>query len=191
MNTIELVNILSHNRITKKAFRGVYSSDLLPKHKLKKPCIVIANTDPSTLPGTHWSAFYFPKNVDKKERRRGEFFCSFGSPPLSPEFQHFVERNCKSFMFNNRQLQGNFSEVCGQFSCVYLYSRLRGKTLKQFLRMFSRTDFELNDAKVIHLYRKYFKKSRKRFKTSNSNDVQDGGQNMPCIQKCKSRYNIC
>lgn len=181
MNTLELMNDLSRNRVTKKAFLGVYSRDLLPKYKLRKPCVVIANTDPSTLPGEHWTAFYLPK------RGRGEFFCSFGNRPLIPEFKQFLERNCKSYISCDRQLQGNFSEVCGQFSCVYLYCRLSGKTLRQFINMFKRNNFELNDAKVIHLYRKYFK-SRKRLRYRT---VQNGGQYTPCIQKCTSRHNNC
>lgn len=181
MNSIELLNVMSCNNVTKKAFQGVYPSDFLPKHKLRKPCILIANTDPSSRAGAHWTAFYLPARG-----RKGEFFCSFGSQPQSPTFTDFLARNCKSYISCTRQLQSNFSDVCGQFSCVYLYCRIKGKSLKKFMDMFKSRNLKYNDAKVRRLYRKYFRSGNSKI---SRHYIQNGG-NTPCIQKCKSRLDV-
>ena len=61
MNTLELINVLSENKKTRINFKGVFPSDCLQKKKLKKPAIVIANTQDKYSPGLHWVGFYFPK----------------------------------------------------------------------------------------------------------------------------------
>ena len=74
MNTLQLERALKHNTFTKKIFVGVFAADELPKLNTF-PCGFVANTDPSTEPGTRWVAFYFPS------REKGEFFDSYGYPP--------------------------------------------------------------------------------------------------------------
>ena len=59
MNTLQLKRALERNTFTKKIFGGVFAADELPK-VITSPCGFVANTDPSTEPGTHWVAFYFP-----------------------------------------------------------------------------------------------------------------------------------
>ena len=75
MNTLQLKRALEHNPSTKKIFGGVFAADELPKTFDTFPYGFVANTDPSTEPGTHWVAFYFPS------RDKGEFFDSYGYPP--------------------------------------------------------------------------------------------------------------
>ena len=60
MNTLQLKRALEHNPSTKKIFGGVFAADELPKTFDTFPYGFVANTDPSTEPGTHWVAFYFP-----------------------------------------------------------------------------------------------------------------------------------
>ena len=60
MNTLQLKRALERNTFTKKIFGGVFAADELPKVITYFPCGFVANTDPSTEPGTHWVAFYFP-----------------------------------------------------------------------------------------------------------------------------------
>ena len=110
MNTLQLKRALERNPFTKKTFRGVFAADELPEIINTFPYRFVANTDPSTEPGTLGLAFYFPS------REKGEFFYSYGYPP-----EHYDE----TFKFetietwNNRKLQSSWSEVCGQY-CIFL-----------------------------------------------------------------------
>ena len=65
MNTLQIKRALERDTFTKKIFGGVFAADELPKIMNTFPCGFVANTDPSTEPGTHWVAFYFPSR--KKE----------------------------------------------------------------------------------------------------------------------------
>lgn len=189
MNTLQLVNALSKNPKTKRYFRGVFASDRLPKEQLKKPCIVIANTDPSDKGGMHWVSFYFPA----QGKGHAEYLDSFGLSPYIPDFISFLERNCTRYIVCKQQIQGNFSTVCGHYSSVFLYFRCVGKTMKHFLSLFSRTNLDYNDDKIINLYQKYFKSpAKKKKKKRICNDGQGGGnRKLGCIQKCMPRLNIC
>lgn len=78
MNSINIINTLNSNKYTKYKFKGVFPSNKLPKTPVVKPSFYIANTDPSSKPGQHWVASYFPEN------KPAEFFCSAGQPPIKP-----------------------------------------------------------------------------------------------------------
>ena len=51
MNTLQLERALKRNTFTKKIFVGVFAADELPTLNTF-PCGFVANTDPSTEPGT-------------------------------------------------------------------------------------------------------------------------------------------
>ena len=53
MNTLQIQRALERDTFTKKIFGGVFAADELPK-VITSPCGFVANTDPSTEPGTHW-----------------------------------------------------------------------------------------------------------------------------------------
>lgn len=134
MNTDEINHVLNSNKKTKKFFKGVFPSDCLPTKKLKRPAFVVANTDDRYSPGSHWICMYFPKG----ENTPGYYFDSIGIQPLNDHFLKFLKTNCKKFFSNNQQLQGNFSSTCGHWCCVYVYYRCMGKSLKHFLKKFSK-----------------------------------------------------
>ena len=52
MNTFQIKRALEHDTFTKKIFGGVFAADELPKIINTFPCGFVANTDPSTEPGT-------------------------------------------------------------------------------------------------------------------------------------------
>jgi len=56
-----------------RCFDGVFAADRLPND----PCLLVCNTDPSYRLGEHCVAIY----VDD-EGRYGEYFDSFGRPPV-------------------------------------------------------------------------------------------------------------
>ena len=52
MNTLQLERALKRNAYTKKIFVGVFPADEVPEIIDTFPCGFVANTDPSTEPGT-------------------------------------------------------------------------------------------------------------------------------------------
>jgi len=56
-----------------RRFDGVFAADRLPN----EPRLLVCNIDPSYRPGEYWVVIY----VDDKGRY-GEYFDSFGRPPL-------------------------------------------------------------------------------------------------------------
>ena len=146
MNTLQIKRALERNRFTKKNFCGVFAADMLPKSVDAFPCGFIANTDPSTKPGTHWVAFYFPSG------EKGEFFDSYGYPP-----EHYGESfklyNIETW--NNRKIQNSWSEVCGQYCIFYLYQKSRGYSMSEIVNMFT-NNTDLNDCNVACYVKKHF-----------------------------------
>lgn len=88
----------------------------------------------------------------------GEYFSSYGDYPKNKYFLKFLNNNSSSFVTNTHRLQSDFSSTCGQYCCVYLYYRSKGKSLKYFLNLFSKSDYEFNDRKIMRLYKKHFGK---------------------------------
>ena len=92
MNTLQLERALKHNTFTKKIFVGVFAADELPTLNTF-PSVFVANTDPSTEPGTRWVAFYFPS--------REENFSIVTVTPLNitdlnpTTSKHGININCK------------------------------------------------------------------------------------------------
>lgn len=167
MNTIQLTCDMMQDKTLKKIFRGVFPADKLPK--LKKPAMIIANTDSSDQPGSHWVAFFLP------QKGPTEVFNSTGQGVENEYFIKFLENNCKKFVFNKKRLQGNLSSTCGQYCAVYLYQRSRNMSFKKFLDLFS-NNFDENDEKILKLYKKIFGEKKK---------TQIGGNNIACYQSCK------
>ena len=146
MNTLQIKRALEHNRFTKKNFCGVFAADKIPKSFDTFPCGFVANTDPSTEPGTHWVAFYFssPEN--------GEFFDSYGHPP---EYYGESFTIYKPEIWNKRKIQSSWSEVCGQYCIFYLYHKSLGYSMSKIVNMFTDNTF-LNDCNVACYVRKHF-----------------------------------
>ena len=144
MNTFEIKRVLERNPSTKKIFCGVFAADQIPKTIDTFPCGFVANTDPSTEPGTHWVCFYFPSGG------KTEFFDSYGHPPDHYGFKlHDIET------WNNRKLQSSLSEVCGQYCIFYLYHKSRGYSMSKIVNMFT-DNRRLNDCKVACYVKEHF-----------------------------------
>ena len=169
MNIIQLTVDMTGNKGIKKYFKGVFPADKLPK-RFKKPALLIANTDPSTRKGSHWVAFYVPKDG------KPQYFDSLGKTPEKKEFLEFLRKQCKTFTHNKKRLQGAFSTTCGNYCGVYLYFKSKQIPFKQFLKLFS-NNFQLNDNKILELYTKIFKNNNKK--------VQIGGSQIICNQSCE------
>ena len=117
---------------------GVFPADRLPSRITQYPRGLVANTDPSTQPGMHWVAMYFP------DASTSEFFDSYGFPPsfYSPHFEKLLGK-FPTQKRNTNDLQSLTSNVCGYYALNYVYQRNRGKTMNQIV-----SDPTLNDKSV-------------------------------------------
>ena len=152
MNTAQIINALEQDPITRKTFCGVFPSDKLPQTVDKYPCGFVANTDASNEPGTHWVAFHFPSE------QRAEFFDSYGQSLdyYRDSFGDFLDKQSYEWDFNNRKLQGAWSDVCGQYCIFYLSHRARGQSMNKIVQLFNNNTM-LNDAKVSQFVKRHFK----------------------------------
>jgi hypothetical protein len=134
MNTLEIERIL---RRKCPIFLGVYALDKLP-HRVPphRPIIMVANTDPSNRPGTHWIAIYMGETC--------EFFDSFGRPPPAV-FLRYIKKHCiKKWTYNSRRLQSIYSRYCGHYCVLYCMLKYKGHCMFSIMRRFT-NDVNLND----------------------------------------------
>jgi hypothetical protein len=112
MTATELSDILSTDKRTRYAFRGVYMSDQLP---LWSPCrsLHVCNTDPSSEPGQHWVIIYL------ESAERAEYFDSVGCPPVVQRFRRFLDHNATTWRCNTRPVQHPLSDACGHHCLFY------------------------------------------------------------------------
>lgn len=151
MYSTQIADILLSDKWTEPIFQGVYAANTLPRH-VQLPALLVVNTDTSEREGTHWVAMYI------SAFGRGEFFDSFGFPPIIPQHRHFMDNNCSSWTYNTVQLQGIDSSVCGEYCVLFLTHRARGLSMEEFLWFFSVGDESVNDLLVQVQFKKKFSK---------------------------------
>ena len=108
-----------------KYFQGVMPHDKLPKHNPPYG-IYIVNTDTFIGPGKHWVCLIVGETC--------EYFDSLGNPPL--ELKQYLNNQNKFYIYSTKKIQGNSSDVCGDYCILYSYFRSRGVTMKEFIDMF-------------------------------------------------------
>lgn len=99
-----------------------------------KPAAFIINTDPISLPGTHWVGLFY-NNV-------GEFtyFDSFGFGPRNSEILSFIRNNSnRPFLYNTRVLQDVLSDTCGLYAIYFIMIKACGGSLERVLLPFQTT----------------------------------------------------
>ena len=149
MNTQQIERALERNSKTSKTFCGVFPADQLPESLSTFPCGFVANTDPSTKPGTHWVVFYFPTH------NTGEFFDSYGEPPEHYNKSFKTYFNSVEWKYNTRKLQSSWTEVCGHYCIFYLYQRACGRNMSEIVNMFGNNAL-FNDRNVSCYVKKHF-----------------------------------
>ena len=107
----------------------------LPQTSTRYPSAYVANTDPSSLSGEHWVAFYHlsPSHL--------EFFDSYGCP--TDDYNIPIPPTITQIDINSHQIQSNNSSDCSQYCIFYLYQRAHGMPLPEInkvLRMTSNPD---------------------------------------------------
>ena len=136
MNNIEISNYLSSDEYTKRYFQGVVAYDELSLYE-KPMGLYVVNTDISTGPGIHWVCVLIGENC--------EYFDSLGKPPSV--VKNFLDKQNKPYIFSSKKLQGDKSDVCGDYCLLYSYFRCRGLSMKDFINIFS-NDTVYNDSIV-------------------------------------------
>ena len=123
----------------RKALKGVKvcASDNLPKNAR----FVIANTDPSHLPGTHWVCMHFPR------RGFAEYFDSTGHHP-PPAFERYLTARSSKYKRNDRRVQDYGTDTCGEYCIYYVTKRRNGWSFEKILDNFSR-DLSMNEMLVL------------------------------------------
>ena len=144
MDTLLIKKLLS----TFSCFKGVYPCDMLP-YNAELPLNIIANTDPSNQPGKHWICISIKKNG------KGEYFDSFGLPPLKEEFINFLGIKATSgWRYNLVTLQNVSSETCGHYSVLYIIYKCQGLTNQDFIGQFYENTLE-NDRRMRDIFKNF------------------------------------
>lgn len=132
MNTIEILKVLSNDKIIGEIFLGVFPIDKVPKIK-KYPSAMIVNLDDSSQPGSHWVALYFVS------KRQCNYFDSYGRPPF--ELEEYILQNSRSYTYNNVQVQRCSTITCGQMCLYFIVWRVRKINYKNIVRSMQNDEF--------------------------------------------------
>lgn len=127
MDTLQIEKILRRNPCTRPFFVGCYPSDMIPTIGEFPHCMV-ANTDPSHLAGTHWTAIYVPS------RDVVEFYDSFGDSP-NEQISRFLAK-FERVRQNSHMLQSPLSSACGRHAIYFLIRRCGGARFSDILNHF-------------------------------------------------------
>lgn len=141
------------NKILKNCtgYIGTFPVDLLPLNIKKFPVILIVNTDPSYRPGEHWISIYIGAN------KTGEYFDSYGLPPLHPEIINFLDIMCpRGYNYNPHTLQCISCITCGYYCIIYVIFKSNKKSYCEFISLFSKNVYT-NEVKVKNLIKNILK----------------------------------
>ena len=148
---------------------------------MMKPTAIVCNMDAHTKPGSHWIGIFI--NSDGL----GTYFDSYGMPPISNHHLDRLKRNSTSFEWNAKKLQSDDSMCCGQYAIMFLYHMSRGKSLKEFCKIFTR-DTRKNDAIVTAFHRKLCEKLKNKKCTRIRSFPKESRRGSGyCIQSCTSK----
>lgn len=130
MNSYQLQDILSADAFANSVFCGVKPRDYFISEKVRLPGSYIVNTDKSTQPGKHWVAIYLTGEGT------AEYFDSYGLPPLQADVRAKLTLCSDKIKYNDYQLQGTTTTVCGHYCLLYCLMRARGCSFEEVLRVF-------------------------------------------------------
>jgi hypothetical protein len=138
-----MLNNLTTSEIYKKLknfkpFIGVFACNEIPQIPIGlRTYGFVVNTDPRELPGEHWVACFVSNG-------KGEYFDSFGLPPINNEIIDFFNKNTISCSYNRTIIQSATSAKCGAFCILFLYCKFNNIPTWKFYWLFS-NNLEVND----------------------------------------------
>ena len=149
MNTLELKQLGTSHPSLKKYFKGVFASNGLPKFVFNYPAAFILNTQPRSKSGEHWVAIFL------NARHHGEYFDSYGFPPMNQNVIRFLRRNTTSWTYSKKVLQNPISFMCGGYCIYFLIKKCQGQSLRNILSTFKNNTVE-NDNKIKRFLKRVF-----------------------------------
>ena len=146
MNGRQIRDLLIKDWSVKQIFRGVFSSDGLPKQVRKGVAhAFVINTDPHDKPGAHWVALYV------SAFGRATYFDSFGMLPFPQTIADFLTYNQWTLRSNPVTLQSFDTSTCGLYCVLFIKYMCRGESLQNFLNLFKPHSPAYNDRKIRSL----------------------------------------
>jgi len=133
---------------------GVMAIDELPTTPAPGRRLFIINTQPSSQPGAHWLAIYFPTNAPQPV----EFFDALGQSPENypSRIMQFIMSGGQDYVYQTQALQSSEANTCGHFCLYYLVHRVRGINLETLFKDFSVDHYIVNEQRVIDFVKKHF-----------------------------------
>jgi len=144
MDTVQITCSLKHV----PTFLGVYPSDLLPGIVHRTGTLII-NAYPHTKEGSHWLAIHLEPRLSD-----ASYFDSYGRPPSDPNILSFIRRNAVIWGYNSILLQGSFTDVCGQYCCLFARYMDKRMTPLAFAKLFPADGSA--DKRALEMFREHF-----------------------------------
>ena len=116
MNMVQIQRLLNKDLFAKSIFKKVFAKNQL--QGVDYPSAYVINSHPSSKSGEHWIAVYFDKHG------KGEYFDSYSPPPSVNGFTTFMERNSKTWNYNDKTVQSLFSYHVWSLLCVFYFVSL-------------------------------------------------------------------
>ena len=138
MNENQITTYMLGDEYISKYFVQVVSYDELP-NKSEIPVLYVVNTDTSEGFGKHWVCVFIQEDMI-------EYFDSLGKEPK--ELYKFLRNQNIPFKYSLKQIQQNYSDVCGDYCILYSYFRSRGYGIEWFLDLFDNQRLTENDILV-------------------------------------------
>lgn len=130
MNTLQINQIMTLNRVTNKFYRGCFPSNKIPLPRPSFPNSFIINTEPAEKEGAHWIAVFIPRP------RVCYYFCSYALPPFG-EIASYLRTNFGWIHRNKRAFQYANSKNCGKYCILFCYFLSIGWSFDNFLKFLS------------------------------------------------------
>ena len=148
MNSEQIDKALRSDDTVNEVYVGTFPADLLPYPK-EFPGAYIANTQPSSMSGEHWVAFYCDND-------KVECFDSYGKNPTdcSDYIAKWVDDEYQVIQIE--VLQADDSTVCGQYCMFFVLVRAYGFSYQDVFSALT-SDSRVNDRFVCKFINKFFK----------------------------------
>ena len=136
-------------------FKGTFALNQIPSN-LTPPFALVFNSETLSSPGRHWLALFCPAKGIL------EVFDTSGNRPMLEaesllNLKNFVstQHGCH-LIYNPNQLQCYLSSVCGEWTVLFLYCRMKGMPFSTFCNHFSKSKLVENDLFVYSTVHSYF-----------------------------------
>ncbi|KAK3917100.1 LOW QUALITY PROTEIN: Putative thiol protease R355 [Frankliniella fusca] len=147
MDGFTLHALMRRDKHVAPLFEGVFAADTLPADSTRVALCSYTKQTSFQKPGTHWVAFFIDKHGV------GEYWDSYGMPPIVSHHKNFLKRLCKKWTYNHTSLQAIDSKVCGEYCLLYLIHRAHGYTLHSFVHKLFTSNPLKNDEIVRTLFK--------------------------------------